>query len=80
MSIICWISLLTLCILVDFPRHVDRTSMDLSILQFKGSHVDFLNSNISLSLKIVCILIANSADPDEMPHNVAFHLWVFTVC
>ena len=50
---------------------------------------EFLDYDVSVSLKIVCIL-ENSADPDEMPPYVAFHLgqcrlmqhfiWAFTVC
>ena len=31
------------------------------------------------SLMIVYIL-ANSADPDEMPHGMRHFIWVFTVC
>ena len=31
---------LTHFILMDFPKHVDRTSMGLSILYFKGSQVE----------------------------------------
>ena len=42
-------------------------------MYFKGSEVAFLNYDIFLSLKVVLIL-ANSADPDEMQHNAAFHL------
>ena len=38
-----------------------------------GQRSKFLNFNIFLSLKIVLIL-TSSADPDEMPHYVAFHL------
>ena len=33
----------------------------------------FLNYGVFLSLKIVLIL-PNSADPDEMQHDAAFHL------
>ena len=44
-------------------------------MYFKGSQVDFLNYNVVLSLKVVLIL-ANSADPDEMQHNAAFYLGV----
>ena len=40
---------------------------------FKGSQVEFLNCLVFLSLKAVLIL-ANSADPDEMQHYAAFHL------
>ena len=65
-------SILTLFILMDFPLHIDTISMDLSILHFKGSQVELSN----LSLKIVFIL-ANSADPDEMPNYGAFHLSLY---
>ena len=47
--------------------------MDLSILYFKGSQVKFLIDDFFLFLKTVLIL-ANSADPDEMPPDTAFHL------
>ena len=33
----------------------------------------YLNYDVFLSLKVVLIL-ANSADPDEMQHDAAFHL------
>ena len=39
----------------------------------KGNRLKFLNFNMFLSMKTVFIL-ANSADPDDMPHYVAFHL------
>ena len=44
-------------------------------MHFNGSQVDsfFLNYDVFLSLEIVLIL-PNSADPDEMQHNAAFHL------
>ena len=38
-----------------------------------GSKVYFLNYDVFLSLKVGLIL-ANSADPDEMQHYPAFHL------
>ena len=48
--------------------------MGVPIVYFKGSHVEFfLNFYVFLSLKDVLIL-ANSADPDEMQHYAAFHL------
>ena len=56
---------------MDFPIHID-TSMGLPIVYFKGSREEFSKS-LLLSLKIVLIL-ANSADTDEMQHNAAFHL------
>ena len=58
---------------MDLPIHIATINMDLSILYFKGSQVKFHNINIFLSLNIVFIL-ANSADPDEMPHYAAFYL------
>ena len=57
---------------MDFPIHIDTTSMVLPIVYFKGSQVEFSKS-LLLSLKIV-LLLANSADPDEMQHDAAFHL------
>ena len=65
-------------ILMDYPIHIDTISMCLSILYYKGSHVKIYKVNLFLSPKIVFIL-ANSADPDEMPHFAAF-IWVITVC
>ena len=40
---------------------------------FWGSQVIIFKNNVFLSLKIDLVL-ANSADPDEMPHYAAFHL------
>ena len=34
----------TLCIMVDFPIHIDKLSMELSIVFFKGSQVEFSKS------------------------------------
>ena len=43
----------------------------------EGSQVILFSQNIVFhSLKIVFAL-ANSADPDEMPHNAAFHLGLY---
>ena len=53
--------------------HIDTISMILSILYFKGSQIEISKKNVFLSLKIV-FKLANSADPDEMPHYAAFHL------
>ena len=41
-------------------------------MYFKGHRLKFLNYDAFMSQRIVFIL-ANSADPDEMPHNAAFH-------
>ena len=40
---------------------------------FYGPQVDFLNYKEYLPMKVILIL-ANSADPDEMQHDAAFHL------
>ena len=52
---------------MDFPIHIDAISIELPIVYLKGSQVVFL------CLKAILIL-ANSADPDEMQHYAAFHL------
>ena len=64
---------LTLCILMDFPIHIATICLRLPIVYFKRSQVEFWNYEVLLSLKVVFIL-ANTADPDEMQHNAAFHL------
>ena len=46
------------------------------LCNLRGDSSKFLNFNIFLSLKIVLIL-ANSADPDEMQHDAAFHLGLY---
>ena len=48
----------------------------LIIVYFKGSHVEFLNYHVFLSMMVVLIL-ANSAYPDEMQQNPAFHLGLY---
>ena len=61
---------------MDFSIHtggIDTISIALPILHFKGPQVDFfLNHGVFLSLKVVLIL-ADSADPDEMPHYLGLH-------
>ena len=63
------LSYFTLFILVDFPVHVNRISMELFILYFNMSQIE--------SSKLWCFIIVNSEDPDEMPHYVAFHLSLY---
>ena len=58
---------------MDYPIHINTIKMELSILYLKGLSVKISKNDAFLSLKIVFIL-ANSADPDEMPHKAAFHL------
>ena len=47
--------------------------MGLPILYIKGSQIEFSKYDVFLFLEIYFIL-ANSADPNEMPPYVAFHL------
>ena len=42
-------------------------------IYIEGSQVIIFKKSVFLSLTIDYVL-TNSADPDEMPHNVAFHL------
>ena len=62
---------------MDFPRNVVRICMEVPILYFKGSQVEFFL--IMMHFCESLFLSANIADPDEMPPCVAFHL-VFTIC
>ena len=57
--------------------YIDITSMEWTVLYFKGSRVKISINDVflSLSLKIVFIL-ANSANLDKMLHFI----WVFGVC
>ena len=48
--------------------------MGLPILYFK--EYKFLNYDVFLSMK-VDLISANSADPDEMQYNAAFHLGLY---
>ena len=41
--------ILTFCILIDFPIHIDTISMGLSILYFKGPQVE-----VSILLLYIC--------------------------
>ena len=52
---------------MDFPIHIDTLSMGLPIVHF---------NDVFLSL-IVVLILANSADPDEMQHYAAFHLGLY---
>ena len=64
---------LTLCILMNVPKHICTISVRLAIVYLKGSVENFLKYIFFLSLRVVLIL-ANSADPDKMQHYAAFHL------
>ena len=66
----CAKDMLTLCILVDFPVH---KVCDCPLYTLGGHGENFLYNNVFMSLNVILIL-ANSADPDEMQHRDAFHL------
>ena len=52
--------------LMDFPKHVDRISMELPILYFKGSQVGISKLTYDAFLQRRSVFIfTNSADPDE---------------
>ena len=58
---------------MELPIKFDTVKSGWSIVYIEGSQV-IISKNIEfLSLKIDFVL-ANSADPDEMPHYAAFHL------
>ena len=61
----------------DGFSHTDKRNirMRLSFIYFKGSQVGIPKYDVFLFLRIV-----NSVDADEMPHYVAFFIWVLTVC
>ena len=64
-----------LFILMDYPTHIDTISMDLSIMYLKGLPGQiFYKKRFILSMTTDFVL-ANSADPDEMPHFI----WIFAV-
>ena len=58
---------------MDSSFWFDAIDFGWSIVYIEGSQVVFPNNSEYLSLKIVFVL-ANSVDPDEMLHYVAFHL------
>ena len=59
--------MLTIFSLMDYLIHIDTISFELSIWILKSCQLNFLYNFASLCLKNVLIL-ANSADTDEMPH------------
>ena len=69
-----WI--LTLFIPMKYPIKFDKVKSAWSITYIKGSQVSYVISKkniVSFSLKNDFVL-ANTADPDEMPHEATFHL------
>ena len=67
----CFQFYLTLCILMNSSIWFGTMGLGWLIVYIKGSQ--FRTS------KLRCIILALSANPDEMPQNAAF-IWVFTVC
>ena len=60
--------------LMDFPVHTNKNNENRIILHIcLASQIQIQNNYVVQPLKIVFIL-ANSADPDEMPPYSAFHL------
>ena len=57
---------------MEFPIKFDIVMTGWSLVYIEGSQV-IIFKKIFLSLKIYFVP-ANSADPDEMPHDAAFHL------
>ena len=58
---------------MDYPIHIDKISMGLSILYYKGFPVK-IAIKWCISVSENCFILANSADPDELQPYVAFHL------
>ena len=58
---------------MEFSIKFDTVKSGWSIVYIEGSQVIISKNVVFLSLKIDCSK-ANSADPDEMSHYVAFHL------
>ena len=57
----------------DFSTKFDIVKSGWSVVYIEGSHVVISKCIVFLSLK-TDFAVANSADPEEMPHHVAFHL------
>ena len=58
---------------MEFPVQINTKKLELLIMNFKGSGAQKLNLFFLQSLKIA-FRFGNSADLDEMPCYVAFHL------
>ena len=59
---------------MDFSKQIDTTSIALPTVYFKGSQVEFCQSNDKFQSLPVVLILTYSADPDEMQHVAAFHL------
>ena len=58
---------------MEYLKHIDTAGMVLSILCYKGLPVK-MSLKLCTCISIPCFILANSADHDEMPPYVAFHL------
>ena len=57
---------------MDFPIHIDAISMGLSILHFLGVKARIFLILVCFCLWKFVVILANSADPDEMQHSALF--------
>ena len=71
--------LLSIYILMDFPKHIDTIRMGLSILYIlRGHMMEFKNSGAFIDLKIVLPL---QTVQNLMENHILWQsIWVFTVC
>ena len=68
------INIFTLYALMDYSFvGLKQVTWEGPLTTSMGHRLLFQNKIVFLSLKIVFVL-ANSVDPDEMPHSKAFHL------
>ena len=58
---------------MEFPIKFDSVKPRWTIIYIEGSHVIIFKNIVFLSIKMYLVL-AISADPDEMQLHVAFHL------
>ena len=63
----------TLYAQIDYSFWFNTIKLEWSIVYIEGSQFIISKRYCICSLKIDFVL-ANSADPDEMPHHAAFHL------
>ena len=58
---------------MEFPKKLHTIKSGWSFQSIEGAQ-DIISNNIAFSSLKIDFVLANSADPDEMPHNAAFHL------
>ena len=59
---------------MEFSKHFDTVKSGWSMYLLRGQRLYFPKSVVSLFFLKIDFVLANSADPDEMPHYAAFHL------